>query len=167
MTQINKYDKIMMKTAFNWAEMSSCKRKKVGAILSSPEGRILATGYNGTIKGQDNNCEEKIKCPECDNGYKILTETAKISCVNCDKTGGITKTKTEVLHAEQNLITYCAREGISMKNNIVYATLSPCITCAKLLAQTGIKEFIYSEEYKDISGLELLKKASIKVRQLN
>lgn len=94
-------------------------------------GRIISTGYNGTPCGFDNNCEE--------NG----------------------STKPEVLHAESNAIAKCAKSTESSDGSVLYVTLSPCIECSKLIVQCGIKEVYFSELYRDLSGLDLLKKAGI------
>ena len=99
-------------------------------------GRIISTGYNGTPSGFDNNCEE--------NG----------------------KTKPEVLHAESNAIAKCARSTESSEGSVLYVTLSPCLECAKLIIQCGIKEVYFSELYRNTDGLDLLKKAKIKYEQV-
>lgn len=116
---------LMMKVAWLFAEQSYCKRRQVGAVLVK-DNRILATGYNGTISGRSNDCEE---------GDKTLQE---------------------VLHAEQNVIAFAARNGISMEGCTLYVTTNPCQDCAKMLVQSGIKEVIYQEIYRDLKGLELL-----------
>lgn len=125
----------MIITAFTFAEQSYCKRLKVGAVLAR-EGRILATGYNGTITGTSNTCE-------CEDGT----------------------TSDFTLHAEQNLITFCAKHGISTNNTTIYITHSPCKQCAKLIAQSGITEVVYSQTYKDTAGIDFLQACNILVRQ--
>lgn len=99
-------------------------------------GRIISTGYNGTPSGFDNNCEE--------NG----------------------KTKPEVLHAESNAIAKCAKSTESSDQSVLYVSLSPCLECAKLIIQCGIKEVYFSELYRNTDGLDLLKKAKIKYEQV-
>lgn len=113
------------------AKQSHCKRRKVGAALVR-NNFIIATGRNGTLPGHDNCCE------------------------NEDGT-----TSDFTLHAEQNILTFCNREGISTKDTTIYITLSPCKTCAKLLASAGITSVYYLEQYKDVSGLIFLQKAGI------
>lgn len=130
-----KYDNKMMKSAQDWAEHSYCKRKKVGAVLSF-DGREIASGYNGTVSGLNNDCE----------GEDGLT-------------------KDLVLHAEQNLISYCAKQGISMKDTTMYITVSPCQNCAKLIAQSGVTKVLYGKVYKDDTGLEFLKSVGVSVEQ--
>lgn len=126
----------MMKTAELFAEQSYCKRKKVGAVLAK-EGRILATGYNGTISGLPNICE-------CEDGI----------------------TNDFTLHAEQNIITYCAKNGIPTNGTTLYITYSPCKTCAKLIAQSGITNVIYADLYKDKDGIQFLESCQIKTQHL-
>lgn len=116
---------LMMKVAWLFAEQSYCKRRQVGAVLVK-DNRILATGYNGTIAGRSNDCED----------------------------GDVTL--QEVLHAEQNVIAFAARNGISMEGCTLYVTTNPCQDCAKMLVQSGIKEVIYEDIYRDLKGLELL-----------
>lgn len=96
------------------------------------DNRIISIGYNGTPSGFDNTCE----------------------------IDGVTK--PEVLHAESNTISKCARSTESSEGSILYVTLSPCLECAKLIIQSGIKEVYYNDAYRDTKGLELLTKAGIK-----
>jgi dCMP deaminase len=119
------------------AKQSYCKRAEVGSVIVKDK-RIIATGYNGTISGFDNNCE---------------------------KEDGLTD-HSIVVHAEQNAIIQCARNGVSTVGSTMYCTFTPCEECAKLILQSGIKEFVYKIEYKNQRGLDLLKK-KIKVRKLD
>lgn len=124
-----------MNVALETAKLSKCNRKKVGAVLvSSDLKNILSFGYNGTVSGFDNCCED-------DDGV----------------------TKREVLHAESNAITKMAKSTESTMDSVLFITLSPCFECAKLIIQSGIKMVIYNEEYRDVSGIELLIKAGIAV----
>ncbi len=131
-----KYDSVMMETAKLFANLSYCECRQVGAVLSTKDGRILSTGYNGTISGQENVCE--------------------------DEEGN---TKDLVLHAEQNVITHCAKNGIPTKDTTMYVTLSPCQNCAKLIAQSGITKVIYGILYKDTTGVEFLKSVGVEIKQ--
>lgn len=108
------------------AKRSYAKRKQVGAIAVK-DRNIIAFGYNGTVTGADNNCEDS-------NG----------------------ETKPEVLHAELNLICKCAKSGISLDGATIYITLSPCLNCAKLILQCGIKEVIYTREHSNQDGVHFL-----------
>lgn len=137
---MKKYDKAMMNTAFIWADESYCKRKKVGAILAK-KGRILSTGYNGTVTGSDNNCEEEQE-------NKLVS-------------------KNTVVHAEANAIAFAGKHGIKTKGCTVYVTLSPCIECAKIMKQHGIKKVVYGEDYRITDGIDFLKENGIKVKKLS
>jgi len=128
-------DKYLMDKAILASKQSYCKRNKVGAILAI-EGRTLVDGYNGTLSGFANECEDGDTTKEC------------------------------VVHAEQNIIAFAAKYGISTKGTTLYVTVSPCVNCAKLIIQAGIKEVVYLKEYRDLSGIELLSSAKIIVRRL-
>lgn len=113
------------------ATLSHCKRSQVGAILEN-SGNVISMGYNGTPSGMDNCCEE------------------------WDETGTKIITKNSVLHAEMNAIIKAAKTGNSVEGSTLYVTLSPCIECSKYILQSGIKRVVYLEEYRDMSGVELL-----------
>lgn len=136
-----KFDTVYMNIAKEIASLSYCVRAKVGAILVSADHNIISTGYNGTPKGFDNTGEELV-----DN--KLVT-------------------KREVLHAESNCITKIAKSHSCSLDSKLYVTLSPCFDCAKLIVQSGIREVIYLEAYRDTSGIEFLKKCGVKVRHLH
>ncbi len=116
-----------------WAENSYCKRRQVGAIIVKDK-MIISDGYNGTPSGFENICEDE-------NGL----------------------TKPYVLHAEANAITKIARSGNNSDGATLYVTSSPCIECAKLIIQAGIKRVVYSEEYRLTDGIDLLRRAGIEV----
>ena len=120
-----------------WAENSYCKRRQVGAIVVKDQ-RIISDGYNGTPSGFENICEDD-------------TNT----------------TKPYVLHAEANAITKLARSSNNSDGATLYATASPCIECAKLIIQAGIKRVVYGEKYRLEDGINLLKRANINVIYLN
>ena len=127
---------LMMEVAWVFAEQSYCKRRQVGAVLVK-DNRILATGYNGTISGRSNDCEDENNL-----------------------------TLQEVLHAEQNVIAFAARKGISMEGCTIYVTTNPCQDCAKMLVQSGIAEVVYQEIYRDLKGIDLLEGKGIKVQRI-
>lgn len=120
-----------------WAENSYCHRRKVGALVVK-EKMIISDGYNGTPSGFENVCED-------DNNV----------------------TKPYVLHAEANAITKLARSSNNSDGATLYVTAAPCIECAKLIIQAGIKRVIYAEQYRLTDGIELLKRANIEVKYLN
>jgi len=123
--------------AAEWAKLSHCERKKVGALIVK-DGMIISDGFNGTPSGFDNYCEDE-------QGY----------------------TKWYVLHAEANAILKVAKSTNSCQNAVLYITLSPCKECAKLIHQSGIKRLVYIKQYKDTSGLKFLEKAGVEVQQIN
>ena len=126
-------DRRYIRMAQIWAENSYCKRRQVGAIIVKDK-MIISDGYNGTPSGFENICED-------DNGL----------------------TKPYVLHAEANAITKIARSGNNSDGATLYVTSSPCIECAKLIIQAGIKRVVYSEEYRLTDGIDLLRRAGIEV----
>ena len=130
-------DKRYIRMASIWAENSYCTRRQVGALIVKDK-MIISDGYNGTPSGFENICEDS-------NGV----------------------TKPYVLHAEANAITKIARSGNSSDGATMYVTASPCIECAKLNIQSGIKRVVYSEKYRLEDGLDLLKRANIEVVYLN
>jgi dCMP deaminase len=131
-----KFDKAYLNMAREWGKLSHCKRKQVGALIVK-DRMIISDGYNGTPSGFENCCE--------------------------DKEG---KTKWEVLHAEANAILKVASSTQSAKGATLYVTLSPCRECSKLIHQAGITRVVYANAYKDISGLQFLEKAGIKIDYL-
>lgn len=159
---MKKYDEVLMKTAFLWGSLSSCKRKQVGAIISR-NFRIISNGYNGTISRADNCCE--VDCDVCSGSghnpnYK--PGTSRESCIRCNGKGLISK--NTVVHAEANAILSAAKVGISLEGCRVDVTLSPCVECSKLIIQSGIKEVYYAESYKGDEGAKFLKENGILVK---
>jgi len=184
----NKYKKTFMRIAYVWAEESYCKRRKVGAVIVK-DNRDIAPGYNGTVSGADNCCEEEYGEPSKEESTvtrqlfnSSIEETAQSYCkknglifVSVKKLdAGMVRivykrpslrTKASVVHAEANAIAFAAKKGIPVENCKLFVTLSPCMNCANLIIQSGIKEVFYSEEYRDTSGIEYLKENGIKVEQ--
>lgn len=141
-----KFDNTYMQMAQSIALHSKAIRKKVGAILVTNHGVVLP-GYNGTPAGMDNSCE--ISKGWSDQDY---TE--------------ILVTKPEVIHAELNCILKAAKEGVSVVDSVVYVTLAPCVQCAAMMIQSGVKRVVFGEQYRDNSGILLLKTAGVAVEQL-
>lgn len=142
-------NKTFMQIAYNIANESKAIKRKVGAIIVK-DNNIIAVGYNGTPSGFDNSCEEK-----CCKGV-AGAGTYKNHLI----------TRPEVLHAESNAIAKCARSVNSSEGADIYTTTCPCLECAKMIIQAGIKNVYYSEEYKSQEGLNLLVKAGIQVTQI-
>lgn len=131
------FDLRYLQMARIWAKNSYCKRRQVGALVVK-EKMIISDGYNGTPSGFENICED-------DNNI----------------------TKPYVLHAEANAITKLARSSNSSDGSTLYVTASPCIECAKLIIQAGIKRVVYGEKYRLEDGINLLRRAGIEVIYMN
>lgn len=131
-----RYDAAYMRMAKEWAKLSHCTRKKVGALIVKDQ-MIIADGYNGTPSGFPNTCED-------DDG----------------------STHWYVLHAEANAITKMAKSNNSAHGGTLYITLSPCRECAKLIHQAGIVRVVFAEAYKDESGLDFLNQAGVEIVSL-
>ena len=130
-------DKRYLRMARIWSENSYCERRKVGALLVKDK-MIISDGYNGTPSGFENICEDE-------NGV----------------------TKPYVLHAEANAISKVAKSGNSSDGATLYVTASPCIECAKLIIQAGIRRVVYKDEYRLTDGIDLLKRAGIEVEKVD
>ncbi len=129
-------DKRYLRMAQIWAENSYCRRRQVGALIVKDK-MIISDGYNGTPSGFENVCEDENNL-----------------------------TYPYVLHAEANAITKIARSGNNSDGSTLYVTDSPCIECAKLIIQAGIRRVIYAREYRITDGIELLRRAHIEVLHL-
>jgi dCMP deaminase len=116
-----------------WSENSYCTRRKVGALIVKDK-MIISDGYNGTPSGFENVCEDENNV-----------------------------TKPYVLHAEANAITKVAKSNNSSNGATLYVTSSPCLECAKLIIQAGIKRVVYTEKYRIDDGLKLLERAGIEM----
>lgn len=183
------FDKSYLDIAEVWSKNSRARRAKVGAIIVK-DNMIISDGFNGTPSGFENDCEEVAGCnkhkditpgQKCAQEYLIPTSTCispsssqlckRIAyynfpddCINCPH--AILKTKDYVLHAEANAITKLAKSGNSSDGATLYVTMSPCVECAKLIIQAGIKRVVYREKYRITDGIDLLERAGIKVEQL-
>lgn len=155
-----KYDLTYIRMARELSWLSYAIRSKVGCIIVSDDGQIISQGFNGMPKGMDNVCEYKSvisedKCKICSIGH--LCD----SCENCQNIKYVTK--PEVLHAESNAISKCAKWMASTEGATLYVTLSPCVDCAKLIIQAGIKRVVYDEQYRIDEGIRMLLAAGIQV----
>ena len=133
-----------MRTAETFAELSHARRLHVGAIVVKDD-RIISIGYNGMPAGWDNNCEELV--------HRIAEEP-------------VLKTKPEVLHAETNAIAKLARSSDSGLGSDIFITHAPCLDCAKLIYQSGIKRVFFGEAYRDDAGIKFLKASGVDVEQI-
>lgn len=137
------------------AQRSTCLRSQVGALIVR-DGRIISMGYNGPVSGMP-------ACSKPDGSQQVLIIAGVLEPTGTECMGpGCTRS----LHAETNAIAFAARAGVSVEGCTMYCSMSPCINCAKVIVNSGIKELKYLEEYRDTSGLELLRKAGITVEQV-
>lgn len=156
-----------MQVAYQFAKLSYANRRKVGCVIVK-DNQVISFGYNGMPHGFDNKCEEDdIRYYENPDFALELIEEHGYTCENgcCKKEDAITK--REVLHAESNAIMKVAKSTMSCEGASLYTTTCPCFDCAKLIIQAGISEVYYTEDYRDMSGVELLKTAGIIVEQVN
>jgi len=131
------YHRAYLRMAKEWAKLSKCSRKNVGALIVK-DGMIISDGYNGTPTGFPNDCE--------------------------DEHGD---TKWYVLHAEANAILKVARSTQAVDGATLYLTLSPCRECCKLIIQAGISKVVFMEQYRDLDGLKILKESGISIIQID
>ena len=117
------YDQAYLKMAREWGQLSYCVRKKVGALIVK-DNMIISDGYNGTVSGSENVCENEAG-----------------------------DTHWHVLHGEANAILKCAKHGVSCDGATLYLTMSPCKHCSKLILQAGIVRVVYPKNYRDIEGV--------------
>jgi dCMP deaminase len=157
-----KFIDLYMDWALRTAQLSHARRLQVGAVIVKDDS-VISYGYNGMPAGWDNNCEdtvfvldEEVMGPDMISlGY---TQTENGNWVKL-------KTKPEVLHAESNAISKLAKSSNSGSGADIFITHSPCIECAKLIYQSGIKRVWFAEQYRDDNGINFLKKSNISVMQ--
>lgn len=135
--KLKKLDERYLRMAHIWAENSYCKRRQVGALVVKDK-MIISDGFNGTPSGFENVCEDENNV-----------------------------TRPYVLHAEANAITKLARSHNNSDGATLYVTASPCIECAKLIIQSGIKRVVYGEKYRLDDGIQLLLRAGVNVEFLD
>ena len=136
-------DKLYTEIAMLFSQRSTCKRLQVGCVITK-DGRIIASGYNGPPKGFSHSSDNDGSCL-------------------CD----ITKPCTKSIHSEANAISFSARNGIKLEGTTMYCTHSPCVKCAELIIQSGVKSVIYIDEFRDIEGVVLLASNGVKVEKYN
>jgi dCMP deaminase len=132
-----RYHITYLKMATEWATLSCCRRKKVGALIVK-DSTIISDGFNGTPKGFPNDCED----PNGDTYWYVL-------------------------HAEANAMLKVAKSTQSTDGATLYVTYSPCKDCSKMIIQSGIKKVIYREDYRDLSGIKILRESGIDVLKLD
>jgi dCMP deaminase len=146
-----KFIDAFMTTAETFAELSHARRLHVGAIVVKDD-RIISIGYNGMPAGWDNDCEEEVVVAVVDGvPQREIKEL---------------KTKPEVLHAETNAIAKLARSSDSGLDADIFITHAPCLDCAKLIYQSGIKRVFYRDSYRNTDGVTFLERSGVEVKQV-
>lgn len=135
MNKQERFDRFYMKLAQDVASFSYCKRKQVGAVFVKDD--VIVIGYNGTISGFENNCEDEYG-----------------------------ETLPEVLHAESNALSKVMTSPLVSSSGTIFCTLSPCVACAKQMIQAKISRFVYVKDHSDQTGLDLMRKVGIIINKL-
>lgn len=140
------WDKYFMGIADLVARRSTCLRRKVGALVVK-DRRILATGYNGTPSG--------------------IRHCASVGCLRTRMRipSGERHELCRGLHAEQNVLLQASLHGVSLQGSVLYVTNQPCIICAKMIINAGIREVVIADHYPDRMARSFLKEARVKVRK--
>ena len=148
-----KFIEAHMRTAENYAELSSARRLKVGCVIVKND-TIIGIGYNGMPSGWDNNCEKHPVTPHPETFEPVEIKDKLI-------------TRPEVLHAETNAIAKVSRSTNSSEGATAFVTHAPCLDCAKILYQAGINSVFYRDQYRSVEGIEFLEKCGINVEQVS
>ena len=143
----SKFANAHMKAAEVYSQLSSAVRLQVGCVVVK-DNTIIGIGYNGMPSGWNNNCEDEITIEEDEKFIKGL------------------KTKPEVLHAETNALAKIARSTNSSDGASIFITHAPCLDCAKLVYQSGIKSVYYRNSYKNTDGIDFLNKCNVEVTMI-
>lgn len=153
----SRIDYVHINVAEQYANLSSARRLKVGAIVVKDD-RVISIGYNGTPSGWDNNCEDELR-----EEFEYIIDAGgpahKGSSV-------LLKTKPEVIHAEANAIGKLARSSESGEGAAMFITHAPCFECAKLIHVAGISKVYYRNQYRNNDGIDFLNKCNIEVEQI-
>jgi dCMP deaminase len=145
-----KYADAYIDIAYRVAELSHARKLKVGAVIVKDD--VITYGYNGMPSGWDNDCETEVV--ESYSGYEGAIHRT------------VLKTKPEVLHAESNAVSKMAKSTVSANGADMFITHSPCIDCAKMIFQAGVRRVFYSEDYRSRAGVEFLQKSGVTVEQI-
>ena len=149
----NKFADAHMKAAEVYSQLSSARRLQVGCVVVK-DNTIIGIGYNGMPSGWDNNCEEAVNVNPSDPRYDYNNFTKEL------------KTKPEVLHAETNALAKIAKSTNSSDGASMFITHAPCLDCAKLVYQSGIKSVYYRNSYKNTDGIDFLNKCNVEVTMI-
>lgn len=157
-------DGVFLRTAFEVAELGTCDRARVGAVIVK-DGRCITWGYNGAPPGLPH-------CDENGHGWKPTSYTEMVMLADelglniGDKVSPAAVARwgcRNATHAEANALAFAARSGISTDGGTLYVTMSPCETCSRLLIAAGIKRVVAHEEYRDPRGVMVLQAANIPI----
>jgi dCMP deaminase len=168
----DKFIKLYMDWANRTSQLSHARRLQVGAVIVKDDS-VISYGYNGMPAGWDNNCEDKEWCSaggwlspeEIEEGWPY--EGTYLDADGNEMQGRYClKTKPEVLHAESNAIAKLARSINSGDGADIFITHAPCLDCAKLVYQAGIKRVYFGTAYRDDSGVKFLEKSGVEVNQI-
>lgn len=163
-----KEQKFLVEIAKLAATRSTGVRLKVGAVAADWQGNILATGYNGSVRGGDNCLEYKAYAPYDEYTHRYSYNSYKDYNLWCDDELNWYKliTKESTIHAEQNLISYAAKRGVSIDGSSVFVTHSPCHKCTALLIQSGVVEITYIDEHHSCASVKQEFGAMIKIKKM-
>lgn len=152
-------EETLLEIAATVSKRGTCSRRQNGAVIADSKGVVLSTGYNGSLSGFPH-CDH-----DCDCGYELMGEIAQyltqnhgLACPAHPNNGC-----QNAIHAEANAVYFAARKGVSVEGCFIFCTTEPCVKCAEAIIQSGISKVVYSQEYRNHSGLDLLKKANIEV----
>lgn len=156
----NKDIKFYLQIAQLASENSSAIRLKVGGVMCDSNGDIIATGYNGTVRGMDNTCEDKVYW----DGIEKITDFHEYPYF--DVVDGVNRyyrlvTKPDVIHSEMNILAHAARRGISVRGGSIFLTHSPCAHCAGMLIQSGVENVYFLNKFRTYD--EVMEKYSSRI----
>jgi dCMP deaminase len=149
-------DWVLMNSAFLWKQRSTCTRAQVGVVISR-NGRILASGYNGSPSGMDH-CDHTCYCPT-PLGIENHPSYPKQHMPDCRAYAPC----TNVVHAEANALAFAARYGVGVEGADLHTTRVPCLPCAGMIINAGIVRVVWDEEHRDMKGLIRLGEAGLEV----
>jgi dCMP deaminase len=162
----DKFIQSHMRAAENYAQLSSAKRLQVGCVIVKKD-TIIGIGYNGMPSGWDNECEKIDYVDENGQNYDEMVAKGYTFGAISEVAGYVRRiTKPEVLHAETNAIAKVARSTNSTEGADMFITHAPCLECAKLIHQSGIRKVFYRHTYRSDDGLKFLRKCNIETTQI-
>lgn len=157
------WDRLFMNFAGDVSNMSRAVRLKVGAVAVR-NLRVVAIGYNGTPAGEDNCCEEMVETDETGNEHEY---NVSIHREWKDNKNWVLRTKSNVIHAEDNLIRFAKNNNIDLTGCVLYITHSPCLECSKKIKEAGFSEIVYGKLFRDIQHLKDFNSSGIGMREWN